>query len=246
MLYRSTSAELDYLGVELVAIQAVGTALESLEDPEARLRVLRWATERYQLESTIPSAVVASAVVVPSLVTAAPVLRLASASAPDAPVLRLASAPEHEAPVLRLAPPPEAAGFEPEFEPHVGLALDLELEPLQPAPELDLSVDNLEDLFEPALDPSPALVEEEGMLLGDADEVSALNDVSGLDDLSDLYECEPPSAEMYDAPMELCELPAEPARPQLHLVTREDQPFEQLIDDLVDNLQRLSEECLDA
>jgi hypothetical protein len=32
----------------------------------------------------------------------------------------------------------------------------------------------------------------------------------------------------------------------LHLVTCEDQPFEQLIDDLVDNLQRLSEECLDA
>jgi hypothetical protein len=50
MLYRSTSTELDYLGVELVAIQAVGTALESLEDPEARLRVLRWATERYQLD----------------------------------------------------------------------------------------------------------------------------------------------------------------------------------------------------
>jgi hypothetical protein len=181
-------------------------------------------------------------------VTAAPVLRLASASAsaPDAPVLRLASAPEHEAPVLRLAPPPEAAGFEPEFEPHVGLALDLELEPLQPAPEPDLSVDNLEDLFEPGRDPSPALVEDEGMLLGDANDLSVLNDVSELDDLSDLYECEPLSAEMFEGPMELCELPPEPARPQLQLVTREDQPFEQLIDDLVDNLQRLSEECLDA
>ena len=84
------------------------------------------------------------------------------------------------------------------------------------------------------------------MRFGDAGGLSILNDVSEPDDLSDLYACEPPSAEMYDAPMELSELPPEPARPQLHLVAREDQPFEQLIDDLVDNLQRLSEECLDA
>ena len=50
---------------------------------------------------------------------------------------------------------------------------------------------------------------------------------SGVEDLSDVYE--PPS---------------EPVRPQLHLVSREEQPFDQLVDDFVDSLRRLTRECL--
>ena len=61
-----------------MTICAVGKALASLEDPEARLRVLRWANERFQLASTKPSAGVASTDVAPAPVPAVPVLRLAT------------------------------------------------------------------------------------------------------------------------------------------------------------------------
>jgi hypothetical protein len=239
MVHRSTPAEADVLSIELVAISAVGKALESLEDPEARLRVLRWANERYQLPSIDPSAVVAPAAVVPTVVApvivpAAPVLRHATAPEPEPPVLRLAPAPEQEPRVLRLATVPEE-DFELEFEPQMGLATDLEFEPaVQSEPEPDMAIDSLEDLFD--LDAPAGLlsapIAEEGVMMGETE------------DLSDLYE--PPTDTVDEQPMDLYdEFPDEPARPQLHLVSREDQPFGQAIDDFVENLRKLTDECLD-
>jgi len=239
MVHRSTPAEKDVLSLELVAIGAVGEALESLEDPEARLRVLRWANERYQLPSIDTSAVVGPAPVVPTvvlpvIVPAAPVLRLATAPEPEPPVLRFAPAPEQEPPVLRLATVPEE-DVELEVEPQMGLATNLEFEPaVQSEPEPDMAIDSLEDLF--ALDVPAGLlsapIAEEGVMMGETE------------DLSDLYE--PPTDTVDEQPMDLYdELPDEPARPQLHLVSREDQPFGQAIDDFVENLRKLTDECLD-
>src|SRR5438552_1765351 len=37
-----------HVGAELAAMQAVGNALAMLPDHEARLRVIRWASERFQ------------------------------------------------------------------------------------------------------------------------------------------------------------------------------------------------------
>ena len=218
VVHRSTHSEPDALSLELVAICAVGKALESLEDPEARLRVLRWANERFQLASTEPSAAVALTDVTP-----APV--------PAVPVVRLATTVESAAQVMHLAPAP-VVELEPESEPKIGLALDLELEPaVQFGPEPDLSVDSLEHLFdlEAPVGPSPASI---AQMLGETE------------DLSDLYE--PRSDDVNEGPVGLHELPAEPSRPQLHLVSREEQPFEQLIDDFVENLRRLTRECLDV
>ena len=220
MVHRSTPAEPDVLSLELVAICAVGRALESLEDPEARLRVLRWANERYQLASTaVAPASVTPAVVAPAAMPAVPVLRLATA--PELPVLRLASAPEED--------------LEVEFEPQIGLAMDLEFEPADLSePEPDLTVDSLEDLFDleaPVGLLSAPIVEEGAMM-------------RQTEDLSDLYE--PPSDNVGEQPMYLCdELPDESGRPQFHLVSREDQPFGQAIDDFVENLRKLTDECLD-
>jgi hypothetical protein len=222
----------------LVAIGAVGKALESLEDPEARLRVLRWANERYQLVSTNASVIVAPAsfapaVVAPAAVPAVPALRLATAPEAEAPVLRLAPAPPQEPPVLRLAPAPEE-DLEVEFEPQIGLATDLEFEPaVQSEPGPDPTMDSLEDLFdlEAPVGLLSAPIAEGGVMMGEAE------------DLSDLYE--PPSDNVDEQPMNLSELPEESARPQLHLVSREDQPFGQAIDDFVENLRKLTDECLD-
>ena len=225
MVHRSTPVEPNILNLELVAISAVGKALDALEDPEARLRVLRWANERYELASTDPSAVVSPALVVPTVV--APVV------VPAAPVLRLATAPEP--PVLRLATVPDD-DFEFEFEPQIGLSTDLDFEPAeQPEPEPDLTMDSLEDLFDleapVPVGQLPAAIAEEGMMTGETE------------DLSDLYE--PPADHVDEQPMDLYEPAEEPARPQLHLVSREDQPFGQAIDDFVENLRKLSDECLD-
>jgi len=220
MVHRSTPTEPDVLTLELVALCAVGKALESLEDPEARLRVLRWANERYELASTsVAPAPVAPAVVAPAAVPAVPGLRLATA--PEPPVLRLASAPEED--------------LEFEFEPQIGLAMDLEFEPAEGSePEPDLTTtDSLDDLFdlEAPVGQLSAPIVGGGVMMGETE------------DLSDLYE--PPSDTVDEQPLDLCELPEESGRPQLHLVSREDQPFGQAIDDFVENLRKLTDECLD-
>ena len=41
------------VSAELDAMQAVGLALSHLQDPRARARVLRWATERFEIHVTI-------------------------------------------------------------------------------------------------------------------------------------------------------------------------------------------------
>jgi hypothetical protein len=156
MVLYSLSSERDPLSVELIALCAVGKALASLEDPEARLRVLRWANERFQPASTAP----------------------AQAAAPA----------EEPAP----APPPA----------------------LRLAPEPDAAVDGLDDLFEEPVNRPPTEIAADSCgVPGDAE------------DLSDLYE-----------------LPSEPSRPPLHLVTREELPFDQLVDDFVDSFRRLTRE----
>jgi hypothetical protein len=136
--------------------------------------------------------------------------------------------------MLHLAPAPEV-DLEPEFESPIGPALDLHPESTeQSQPELDLTVDSLDDLFdlEAPARRSPASIAPMRVMLGDTE------------DLSDLYE--PPADNLDEQPVHLHELPAEPIRPQLHLVSREEQPFEQLIDDFVENLRRLTRECLGA
>ena len=216
--HRSTHVEPDSLSLELMAICAVSKALESLEDPEARLRVLRWANERYQPALTKPSAVVTSTVVAPASVPAVPVLRLAA----DGPMLHLAPALEVD--------------LEPEVEPQIGPALTLEFEPsVQPEPEADLAVDSLHDLFDPEASVgllSPAPIVQPGAML------------VGMEDLSDIYE--PPSDNVDQQPRDLHGVPAEPARPQLHIVSRDEQPFEKLVDDFVESLRRLTRDCLDV
>ena len=44
------SAGLEEVSAELDAMQAVGLALSHLHDPKARARVLRWATERFEIQ----------------------------------------------------------------------------------------------------------------------------------------------------------------------------------------------------
>ena len=105
---------------------------------------------------------------------------------------------------------------------------------MQSEPEPDLAMDSLEDLFdlEAPVGLLSAPIAEEGVMMGETE------------DLSDLYE--PPTDNVDEQPMDLYdELPDEPARPQLHLVSREDQPFGQAIDDFVENLRKLTDECLD-
>jgi hypothetical protein len=161
---------------------AVGKGLASLEDPEARLRVLRWANERFQpgstpLPSRLPSPVPAQAGSDPAQTQTAPV----PAGVPA------------QAPAIRLAPEPEP----------------------------DLTVDDLDDLFEEPADPPPAaIVEDDRVFLSDAEDL-----LSATEDLGDLYE---PASE--------------PARPILHLVPREELPFDQLVDDFVDSFRRLTRE----
>jgi hypothetical protein len=58
------SAGPEEVSAELDAMQAVGVALSHLHDPRARARVLRWATERFEIQveihvETPPSPVVA-------------------------------------------------------------------------------------------------------------------------------------------------------------------------------------------
>ena len=47
------SAGLEEVSAELDAMQAVGLALSHLQDPRARARVLRWATERFEIHVEI-------------------------------------------------------------------------------------------------------------------------------------------------------------------------------------------------
>jgi hypothetical protein len=219
VLHRSTHSEPDYLSLELMAICAVGKALEVLEDPEARLRVLRWANERYQPRPTEPTAVIASPVVAPAHVPAV----AAPAPAPALPVLRLA-----EGPFLHLA-------LAPELESEIERRVDIEFAPsVESEPETNLTVDSLDDLFD--VD-APV-----GLSLAPIAPASARP--GETEDLSDLYE--PPSDKLDEQPIDLHQLPDEPGRPQLHLVSREEQPFEQLIDDFVENLRKLTRECLDV
>lgn len=210
---RSTHPEPDpdsSLSVELIAFCAVGKALSSLEDPEARIRVLHWATNRFGQNPTIPS-----------------------------------HAPLTTAELM--TPPPSAAAP----APRLALAPELEYElPL----EAGLSVEDLDDLFETS-GHSPvasvvALVAEDNAMVPAEDDFVVLEDSfsnhedsfsvmedsfeavaehslvpGGVEDLSDVYE-------------------PEPVRAQLHLVSREEEPFDQLVDDFVDSLRRLTRECL--
>jgi len=150
----------DALSVELIAICAIGKALASVEDPEARKRVLRWANERFQPESTTPEqALVPAPVPSPAAV-----------------------------PALRLAPEP------------------------------DLTVDGLDDLFEQPAAPVTAKATEEIHVV-----------LTVGEDLSDLFEH-----------------PAGPARTLLHLVPREELPFDQAMAEFVESFQRLTRECQSA
>jgi len=160
MVVYSPNQKADALSVELIAICAVGKALASLEDAEARKRVLRWANERFQPALTAPTqALVPASVPSPATV----------------PPLRLASEP-------------------------------------------DLTVDGLDDLFEQPAAPVAAKVTEDNGVVQ-----------SLAEDLSDLYE-----------------LPAAPARPLLHLVPREELPFDQAMAEFVESFQRLTRECQSA
>jgi hypothetical protein len=53
------SAGPDEVEAELDAMQAVGLALSHLPDPKARARVLRWATERFEVQIETPAPAVA-------------------------------------------------------------------------------------------------------------------------------------------------------------------------------------------
>jgi hypothetical protein len=45
---------IDSLGAELESMRQIARALDSLHDPEARQRVLQWASERYRVVVTQP------------------------------------------------------------------------------------------------------------------------------------------------------------------------------------------------
>ena len=47
-------ADPEEVNTELDAMQAVGLALSNLHDPRARARVLRWATERFEIDVETP------------------------------------------------------------------------------------------------------------------------------------------------------------------------------------------------
>jgi len=55
--------QVDDAAAEAAAIAAIGKALSALPDPEARLRVLRWATERFSAPAPIAAAPAAAPVI---------------------------------------------------------------------------------------------------------------------------------------------------------------------------------------
>ena len=100
---------------------------------------------------------------------------------------------------------------------------DLFEEPAEPpatlrlAPEPDLTVADMVDMFEVPADLPPAEIAEASAVV-----------LTAAEDLSDVYE--PPS---------------EPAR-LLHLVPREELPFDQLVDDFVDSVRQLTRDWQDV
>ena len=207
---RSTQPEPNSsLDVELIAICAVGKALSSLTDPEARLRVLEWANTRFgPISDSSPQP------------AAAPVL--------PAAVL---------APVLRLAAVPESRTV---FE-------------LEVAAEACLRVDDLDDLFDTPTHPAPPAAAEDRDAAEDEDSFAVLEDsFAGIEDSFAEIEESPvvledqtPASAGVDDLSDVYETPAEAVR-QLHLVTSDEQVFDQLVDDLVDSLHLLTRECLGA
>jgi hypothetical protein len=183
MVRSSTSAEIDALGLELIAMSAVAKEL-GLLDPEARIRVLRWANEHFQPPPATPGPAVANSAQV----------------AADA-----------------LLFPPEAnftgAGLDGMFDEHASPRPALHI-----APETDLTVDDVDEMFDEPAAPSPAEVAEDEVAMSLATE-----------DLSDVYDS--------------C---SESARPQLHLVPREELPFDQIVDDFVDSCRRLTRDWQDV
>jgi hypothetical protein len=142
----------------------------------------------------------------------------------------MAPSPGAAAPALRLAAAPE---------------FELPL-------EAGLSVDDLEDLFEASgrslvasvAEANPVVaIEEDFVVLQDS--VPLLED--GFSVFEDSFEAVPENALLPGGVEDLSDVyesPSEPVRPQLHLVSREEQPFDQLVDDFVDSLRRLTRECL--
>ena len=73
MLIDRRASDGDNMTDEIEAIRAVGRALARLSDPASRARVLRWATERFQID----------AAVTPAAVPARPPVKAAAADGPD-------------------------------------------------------------------------------------------------------------------------------------------------------------------
>ena len=217
---RATSPEVDAIDVELIAIGVMGKALTPL-DAEARVRVLRWANERFQPDSSAPVQVPAPTEEQPLV----PALRLAPE--PDLTVDGLDNLCEVPAdlfdqPADRLVGAPADLVRQPATL--VGHPADLVEDPAEPAatlslaPTPDLTVDYLNDMFEMPADLPPAGIAEAGAVVP-----------SAAEDLSDVYEAAP-----------------EPARPLLHFVPREELPFDQLVDDFVDSVRRLTRDWQDV
>jgi hypothetical protein len=174
-----TDAEHEALAVELIAMSAIGKGLALLE-PEARIRVLRWASECFLPSSTAASPDAAAPAQVP-------VSGLRLALEPDLTVDTLEDMFE-----ARAASGPVAV--------------------LHPTPEFDLTVDDVDEMF---VRPTSAPTENTA-----ADPIAVQ---LAAEDLSDVYESSPA-----------------PPRAQLHLVPREELPFDQVVDEFVDSFRRLT------
>ena len=250
----------DDAAAEAAAI-VIGKALSALPDPEARLRVLRWATERFSAPAPIVAAPAASPVVAGD-----PMLSLDGVHAffePEPPRRETNATPHQvaraeignlfdEPPVVRgraemrvVARKGQAAHEQPiEAAPAPTAADDLRDlydEPFEPYhPELEAAVD---DLFEPLAADVPGDFDES---FGDLYDESVMQYYAVVEDQVAVPHDEPIALVCEEPVGDVCEQAAEEARPDAQAAACEDQSLDALVADLASALQSLTLQLQDA
>jgi hypothetical protein len=218
------AADRDEAASELSAILAVGKALSTLQDPEARLRVLRWANERYNAPEAVeqaPSPVQLSAAATDNTLS----MEGLDAFFQLAPGHHESSEPtRHEPADAPQAPPDEDIG-------------DLFEEPVQQC-RADLHVVARNDAPETAVDAE----------LSDLYEARDHQQVEAHDAFSDLFDQEvvEGSNDADDHIVAFDDDPLEQAPADTAAVTAADQPLDALVSDFASACRLLSLQLQDA
>jgi hypothetical protein len=242
----------DDAAAEATAIVAIGRALSTLPDPEARLRVLRWANERF----SAPAAIGAETPAVAAAVVAAdPMLSMDGVHAffEPAPAPRETSVAPHHAAYEEIGDL-----FD---EPALRVRTEMRVVARKEDPPAATASDDLRDLYEETVAQHDAELE---AVVGDLYEQPAACDALPDEPFGDLYDesvmqyyavaeeqvavpHDEPTALVSEEPVgDLCEEPAEEARPELQAVACEDQSLDALVADFASALQSLTLQLQDA